>query len=112
MRWRPLERQTEMGGSGRRQQAWRCNLMFPGGPLEGKRILVAGGGPGLGFSMGKRFLELGASLVICGRRQPVLEQAQAKLAAETGGRVDIHGCDIREADAVERMMEAIWVEAP
>ena len=49
--------------------------------------------------MGRRFLELGASLVICGRREAVLAEAAAKLVAETGG-------------AVERMMEAIFAAGP
>jgi len=38
-----------------------------------------GGATGLGKSMGKRFLELGASLCICGRREQVLEEAAADL---------------------------------
>ena len=42
--------------------------MFEPGLLKGKKILVTGGGTGLGASMGHRFLELGAELVICGRR--------------------------------------------
>src|SRR5262249_43971231 len=59
--------------------------MFQTDLLRGKRILVTGGGTGLGFSMGRRFLELGAELVICGRREHVLTEAAARLTAETGG---------------------------
>ncbi len=47
--------------------------MFEKGLLKGKRILVTGGGSGLGAAMGRRFLELGAELVICGRRLELLE---------------------------------------
>jgi NAD(P)-dependent dehydrogenase (short-subunit alcohol dehydrogenase family) len=87
--------------------------MFQSDLLKGKRILVTGGGTGLGFSMGQRYLELGAELVICGRRTEVLAEAKAKLEAETGGKVETHGCDIRDAAAVERMLDAIWaVKAP
>jgi NAD(P)-dependent dehydrogenase (short-subunit alcohol dehydrogenase family) len=86
--------------------------MFKDGLLAGKRILVTGGGTGLGYSMGHRFLELGAGLVICGRREPVLAEAAAKLAAETGGRVAAHVCDLRNAEAVEAMIAAIWQEGP
>ncbi|HVI92248.1 MAG TPA: SDR family oxidoreductase [Dongiaceae bacterium] len=86
--------------------------MFQAGLLKGKRILVTGGGTGLGYSMGHRFLELGAELVICGRRVEVLEEAAAKLTAETGGKVEVHGCDIRDAEAVDKMIGAIWENGP
>jgi NAD(P)-dependent dehydrogenase (short-subunit alcohol dehydrogenase family) len=86
--------------------------MFQTDLLKGKRILITGGGTGLGLSMGRRFLELGAGLVICGRRAQVLAESAAKLAAETGGRVETHVCDIRDAEAVERMVDAIWAEGP
>lgn len=86
--------------------------MFQEGLLKGKRILVTGGGTGLGYSMGHRFLELGAELVICGRRVEVLEEAAAKLTAETGGKVEIHGCDIRDAEAVDKMIGAAWENGP
>jgi NAD(P)-dependent dehydrogenase (short-subunit alcohol dehydrogenase family) len=80
--------------------------------LKGRRILITGGGTGLGLSMGRRFLELGASLVICGRREAVLKEAAETLRAETGGAVSAHPCDIRDAAAVDAMMDGIWQEAP
>ncbi len=43
-------------------------MMFQPDLLKGKRILVTGGGTGLGRSMAHRYLELGANVVICGRR--------------------------------------------
>jgi NAD(P)-dependent dehydrogenase (short-subunit alcohol dehydrogenase family) len=86
--------------------------MFVADLLKGKRILVTGGGTGLGRSIGRRYLELGADLVICGRREAVLQTAARELAAETGGRVSHHVCDVRDAAAVAAMMEAIWQEAP
>jgi NAD(P)-dependent dehydrogenase (short-subunit alcohol dehydrogenase family) len=80
--------------------------------LKGRRILVTGGGTGLGLSMGRRFLELGAALVICGRREAVLKEAAYKLTAETGGSVSAHPCDIRDAAEVEAMIGRVWEEAP
>lgn len=56
--------------------------MFTRDLLSGKRILVTGGGTGLGESMSRRFLELGASVVICGRRQNVLEETVTEFAKE------------------------------
>jgi NAD(P)-dependent dehydrogenase (short-subunit alcohol dehydrogenase family) len=87
-------------------------FLFEKGLLAGKRILVTGGGSGLGAAMGRRFVELGAELIICGRRIAVLEQTAAQLRDELGGTVGVVGCDIRDATAVERMMDAIWHQAP
>jgi NAD(P)-dependent dehydrogenase (short-subunit alcohol dehydrogenase family) len=86
--------------------------MFETNLLKGKRILITGGGTGLGYSMGHRFLELGAELVICGRRAAVLAEAAARLAVETGGKVETHPCDIRDPEAVEAMLAAIWSARP
>jgi NAD(P)-dependent dehydrogenase (short-subunit alcohol dehydrogenase family) len=86
--------------------------MFETNLLEGRRILVTGGGTGLGLAMGRRFLELGAELVICGRREEVLSAAASDLAATTGGKVEVHRCDVRDAAAVEAMLDAIWQTAP
>ena len=86
--------------------------MFERTLLSGKRLLVTGGGTGLGLSMGRRFLELGASLVICGRRQAVLDDAVAALVEDTGGNVRAYSCDVRDAEAVEAMIEAIWQDSP
>lgn len=86
--------------------------MFAKDLLQNRRILVTGGGTGLGASMGRRFLELGARLVICGRRTAVIEETAARLAAETGGEVEAIACDIRDAAAVEAMMDRIWATAP
>ncbi len=86
--------------------------MFQNNLLSGKRILITGGGTGLGKTMGKRFLELGASLYICGRRQHVLEEAAAELQAATGGTVKIFVCDVRDAARVEAMIEEFWRDGP
>jgi NAD(P)-dependent dehydrogenase (short-subunit alcohol dehydrogenase family) len=87
--------------------------MFRPDLLAGKRILVTGGGTGLGLSMGRRFVELGAELVICGRREAVLRAAAERLSQEfPGRRPEVHACDIRQADAVEAMIERIWSEKP
>ena len=48
--------------------------MFKEGLLKGKRILVTGGGTGLGKEMATHYASLGADIVICGRRLNVLEE--------------------------------------
>jgi NAD(P)-dependent dehydrogenase (short-subunit alcohol dehydrogenase family) len=72
--------------------------------LKGKTIIVTGGGTGLGRSMGKYFLELGANLVIASRKMEVLEKAAAELEAETGGKVLPMACDIRKYDQIENVI--------
>ena len=86
--------------------------MFQADLLKNKRILVTGGGTGLGLSMGRRFLELGARLVICGRREAVLREAAAKISGETDDEVEIHVCDLRDPEEVEKLIEAIWASGP
>ncbi|ANW06207.1 SDR family oxidoreductase [Bradyrhizobium icense] len=86
--------------------------MFENSLLAGKRILVTGGGSGLGAAMGRRFVELGAELVICGRRLELLEATAAQMRAELGGKVTVVRCDIRDGAAVDVMMDQIWREAP
>ena len=86
--------------------------MFEKGLLAGKRVLVTGGGSGLGAAMGHRFVELGAELIICGRRRDMLEATAARLRDELGGKVGVMSCDIRDGAAVDAMMDEIWREAP
>jgi NAD(P)-dependent dehydrogenase (short-subunit alcohol dehydrogenase family) len=86
--------------------------MFLPDLLKSKTILVTGGGTGLGKAMGTRFLELGAALVICGRREDVLKATTAELNARFKDKVSYHVCDIRDAKAVDAMVEAQWKRAP
>jgi NAD(P)-dependent dehydrogenase (short-subunit alcohol dehydrogenase family) len=80
--------------------------------LAGKRILITGGATGLGKSMGQRFLELGASLYICGRREDVLTQAADELRQATGGPVKTFACDVRDSARVEAMIDSFWQDGP
>lgn len=82
--------------------------MFQPDLLQNKTILITGGGTGLGRSMGERFLQLGARLAICGRREEVLRQAAAEMTAAHGGEVFAAPCDVRDPEAVDQMMTAVW----
>jgi NAD(P)-dependent dehydrogenase (short-subunit alcohol dehydrogenase family) len=86
--------------------------MFEKNLLANKRILVTGGGSGLGAAMARRFAELGAELIICGRRLELLAQTAAQLRGDLGAKVSAIRCDIRDGAAVDAMMDAIWREAP
>src|SRR5271166_1672271 len=84
--------------------------MFHPDLLKNKRILITGGGTGLGKGMAARFLELGAAVHICGRREEVLEQTATELSSK--GPIHALPCDVRELDAVERMIDSVWVDGP
>jgi NAD(P)-dependent dehydrogenase (short-subunit alcohol dehydrogenase family) len=86
--------------------------MFRNDLLRSKRILITGGGTGLGKAMAHRFLQLGATVYICGRREEVLEQTAAELSAATKNQIHALPCDVRNLDAVEAMIDAIWKTAP
>jgi NAD(P)-dependent dehydrogenase (short-subunit alcohol dehydrogenase family) len=84
--------------------------MFRNDLLHSKRILITGGGTGLGKAMAARFLELGAAVYICGRREEVLQKTAAELSAH--GPIHAIPCDVRNLDAVETMIDAIWKSGP
>ncbi|HEY6305119.1 MAG TPA: SDR family oxidoreductase [Candidatus Angelobacter sp.] len=86
--------------------------MFQKHLLAGKRILITGGATGLGKSMAQRFLELGASLYICGRREQVLDEAAVELRKATAGTVKTFVCDVRDSARVEEMVGEIWQDGP
>lgn len=86
--------------------------MYVADLLKGKRVLITGGGSGLGRSTAKRIMELGAEPIICGRRQELLEETASALAEETGGAISWKRLDIRDPDAVEATVAAIWEEGP
>ncbi|HSZ62574.1 MAG TPA: SDR family oxidoreductase [Terriglobales bacterium] len=86
--------------------------MFDKNLLQAKRILITGGGTGLGKAAAQRFLELGGEVYICGRRQEVLAATEQELRQRTGGPIHSHACDVRDPVAVEQMIEKIWADAP
>jgi NAD(P)-dependent dehydrogenase (short-subunit alcohol dehydrogenase family) len=86
--------------------------MFQKDLLKNKRILITGGGTGLGKAAAQRFLELGATVYICGRRHEVLTATEAELREKTGGAIHSRPCDIRNAPAVAEMIDTIWKDGP
>src|SRR5262249_34837131 len=91
---------------------WIEDLMFKNDLPGGQRILITGGGTGIGKSIAHRFLTLGAEILICGRRENVLEETAGELMQQTGGRVSHTTCDVRDAAQVEALCAWAWAEAP
>jgi len=85
--------------------------MFKEHLLQGKRILVTGGGTGLGKEIASRYAELGAELWIAGRRGGVLEETASELQEKYKVRVGTHSVDIRDPAAVDAMVQRIWDES-
>lgn len=86
--------------------------IFKDDVLAGKTVLVTGGGGGLGKEIATALSAKKAVVHICGRRQNLLDETAAEITAKTGTRVVAHACDIRDADAVDAMIEAIWQDGP
>src|SRR5689334_11441791 len=87
--------------------------MFTNDLLKSKRILITGGGTGIGRAMAERFLQLGATVYICGRRKDVIEKTATELRAATGGTIDgFAPVDVRELDDVEPYIEKLWAQGP
>jgi NAD(P)-dependent dehydrogenase (short-subunit alcohol dehydrogenase family) len=80
--------------------------------LRGKRILVSGGGSGLGREIAAGFAVHGADVYICGRRSNVLSAAAAEITAAAGGKVTPIVCNIRDPASIEEMVSRIWDDGP
>jgi NAD(P)-dependent dehydrogenase (short-subunit alcohol dehydrogenase family) len=79
--------------------------MLKPGTFNNKTMIITGGGTGLGRSMGKYLLELGANLVITSRKNDVLQQAASELMQETGGKVLAVSCDVRKYEEIENVLK-------
>lgn len=84
--------------------------MLKPGALKNKTIIITGGGTGLGRSMGKYFLELGANLVITSRKKEVLDKTATELSKETGGKVLAVPCDVRKYEEIENVIKSAEAE--
>ncbi len=75
--------------------------------LMGQTVLVSGGGTGIGRGIAYLCARLGANIVICGRKEESLRKAEA-LIHSIGVEADVHVMTIRDPDAVNTMMAAVW----
>src|SRR5438105_11971175 len=89
-----------------------CPFMFSGDVLKGKRILVTGGGTGLGKEMAVGFAAHGAKVFICGRRGSVLEKGVAEIRSRSGGEAELLIANVRDPQSVDEMVATIWASGP
>jgi NAD(P)-dependent dehydrogenase (short-subunit alcohol dehydrogenase family) len=78
--------------------------IFQPGLLAGQVAIVSGGGTGLGRATALELAELGARVVVCGRRREPLDQTAAAAAED---RVEAVECDIREEEQVEALVDGV-----
>jgi NAD(P)-dependent dehydrogenase (short-subunit alcohol dehydrogenase family) len=88
------------------------DMMFRPGLMQGQRILITGGGTGLGKVMAEACLILGAEVYICGRRGGVVEATAKELTDAHGGKCVGLACDIRVPEAIAEMIETVWADGP
>lgn len=86
--------------------------MFKKDLLKNKRILVTGGGTGLGKEMASHYAEHGAELYICGRRLNVLEETANELKNKFNAKVHFETLDIRASKDVDDFIERIFEDGP
>ena len=86
--------------------------MFKDDLLNNKRILITGGGTGLGKEMACHFAAHGANLYICGRRENVLKETAEEIESKYKTTVSYQTLDIRASKDVEDYIETIFQEGP
>tara|TARA_B100001057_G_scaffold284260_1_gene284591 strand:+ start:9172 stop:10041 length:870 start_codon:yes stop_codon:yes gene_type:complete len=86
--------------------------MFKKDLLKDKRILITGGGTGLGKEMANHFAEHGASIYICGRRENVLKETAEDIQQKFDVEVNYQALDIRASKDVEDYVQSIFDKAP
>ncbi|HMP98170.1 MAG TPA: SDR family oxidoreductase [Cyclobacteriaceae bacterium] len=84
--------------------------MLQAGCMKNKTIIITGGGTGLGKSMGKYLLELGANLVISSRKQDVIDKTAEELTQATGGKVLALPADVRKYEEIENVIKSAEAE--
>ncbi len=86
--------------------------MFKDDLLKNKRILVTGGGTGLGKEMASHYAQHGADLYICGRRENVLKETATEIEDKYDVNVNYETLDIRASNDVEDYIDRIFQDAP
>ena len=103
---KPLSRTPQCGLSddelATRPTVFRCDL------LEGKTILISGGGSGMGRAMAFLFVRLGARVVICGRTADKLTSTADAIDRLLGAKIETIAMSIRDPDAVDRLFAAAF----
>ncbi|MBV1961153.1 MAG: SDR family oxidoreductase [Immundisolibacteraceae bacterium] len=100
-----LEKKDHFGFSD--EELASLETVYRDGIMDGKTVLVSGGGTGIGKAIAFLFARLGANIMLCGRReQPLLDTI--KQLNDLGAEADFMAMSIREPEAVETLIAATW----
>jgi NAD(P)-dependent dehydrogenase (short-subunit alcohol dehydrogenase family) len=69
--------------------------------FSGKIVIVTGGGKGVGRGISERFLDCGATVLICGRNQP------EQLPQAAGSEAVFYSVDVRDAEAIQSFVDSV-----
>jgi NAD(P)-dependent dehydrogenase (short-subunit alcohol dehydrogenase family) len=69
--------------------------------FSAKVIIVTGGGKGVGRGISERFLESGATVIICGRSEP------ESLPCANGKNAVFFALDVRDAEAIQQLVDTV-----
>ena len=74
--------------------------------LDGRTLLITGGGTGLGRSMALKCAGIGAKIAIVGRREGPLK-ATVEEIEKTGGKAAFAQCDVRDSGSVRAAFDSV-----
>jgi 3-oxoacyl-[acyl-carrier protein] reductase len=75
-------------------------------PLQNQVVLVTGAGRGIGAAIARELAGLGATVVLCGRSRPPLDETAGAIA-DVGGRAEVAPCDVTDHDAVQSVASMV-----
>jgi short-subunit dehydrogenase len=84
------------------RELWKRAIAVPG--FAGNVVLITGGSRGLGFAIAQEFAMRGATIIICGRDEEILHEAEQRLLAM---RVPVLAlrCDIAQRNEAELLIQ-------
>ncbi len=80
--------------------------------VSGKKILITGGGSGLGKSMALELARLGAEIWVCGRTQETLDQTVHEINHQSSPKAYSVVCDIRKPESIEECLNLVFKKKP
>lgn len=84
------------------RELWKRARAVPG--FAGQVVMITGGSRGLGFAIAQEFAMRGANIVICGRDEEILHEAEQRLLAMRIQVLAVH-CDISQRNEAELLIQ-------